>query len=640
MLCGLLTGATLTGVIIASAAFTESPELRQLVEAGKLPPLDQRLPLAPLIITPIEKPGVYGGAWRMTLVGYDNNSMLTRSLAYEQLVRWDANWTRVLPNVASSWTINADATVYRFQLRRGMRWSDGVLFTAHDIVAWMDDVARDPELQPIPPAWLSVGGKLPECTAIDDTTLEFRFAQPNVLFLEQLAGMRSNDMTHYPAHYFRQWHQRYNPAGAAELMRRTSLAWSAAFRTIYTPWNWRHANIPTLNAWVLSNAYVPGVSTVQAVRNPYYWKIDTLGRQLPYLDTVTFEVVRDEREAMQRTLDGQVDYQRTDFSSVRDTAAVEIAAAEKAGHIRTVRVIPSRSNAIAICLNLTHQDPVMRAVLSDKRVRIALSEAIDRRAIIAKLYSGVGKPWQVAPRPTSPYYNRRLGEQYTDHTPEVSDQRLDEAGLHIRSSDGLRTLPDGRPFRLNICVRSPGSPAWTVMLDQVKADWLAIGVTMEWTLLPEEEFYRRIFENTHDGAVLKAVGGYTTILEPEFFVPASFESTDQAFYAVPWARWFINPQAVGAEKPPESVEKQQNLFRRVLLEPNREARAALMAQVLEMAADEFYVMGICLEPDRVAIRTPGFRNVPASHFDSWLYPDPGPFNPCQFYQEHPASSTR
>ena len=324
------------------AVFTEAPELHERVATGSLPPLDQRLPVAPLIVTPVEKPGTYGGTWRMVLVGYDNASLLTRSMSYENLVRWDPNWTRVLPNVASSWKINAHATVYRFQLRRGMRWSDGEPFTAHDIVAWVDDVARNSELSSIPP-WLVAGGRLPECTALDDFTVEFHFASPNALFLEQLAGIRARELTHYPAHYFRKFHPSYNAEGAAELMRRTGLPWPAAFNSVYTPATWRAAGVPTLDAWVLTNAYTPGTPFLIAARNPFYWKVDTLGRQLPYLDTVRFDVVHDKREARLRALAGEVDYQHGNVTSVETIP--EVKAAEQAGTIRTVQGIPTASNS-------------------------------------------------------------------------------------------------------------------------------------------------------------------------------------------------------------------------------------------------------------------------------------------------------
>ena len=630
---------TLPAFIQASSLFIEAPELHRQVEARTLPPLENRLPVAPLVISPVERPGEYGGTWRMVVVGYNNYSVLFRSLAYEHLVRWDPNWTRVVPNVASSWTVNADATVYRFQLRHGMRWSDGEPYTARDIVAWMEDVARDAEITPEPLPWLTVGGCLPECSAPDDYTVEFRFAAPNGLFLEHLASVYSSDLTHYPAHYFRQMHPRYNPAGAADLAHRTGLPWAAAFRNLCTLRLFRDAGIPTIDAWSITDAYLPGAASVGAVRNPYYWKVDTQGRQLPYLNRVRFDVVADNEESLQRALDGKVDYQRQDFANINAAAGPALVAAEKAGRIGTVRVISARSNPIAICLNITHRDAGMRAALGNRNVRIALSEAIDRPALIRELYGYDVKPWQLAPRPMSPFCNRRLGEQYTDFAPERSKQLLDEAGLKMYAADGHRHLPDGRLFEINILAYSPlGSPNWPVILDQLKRNWQAVGVTMRWTVVPFDDFFYRLSMNQHDGAIMKGPGGYAAILEPDYFVPFSFESPNQIYYAIPWARWLNDPQSYGAEKPPESVISQMNVFRKILVEPDRDIRARLMTEVVTMAAQEFYAMGICLEPDRLAVRSPGFRNVPASHFDSWIYPDPGPFNPCQFYKDKTAAA--
>lgn len=529
--------------IQARGAFSESPDLRRQVEAGKLPPLDNRLPTAPLVVTPLEKPGKYGGTWRMVVAGYDDAAALSRSLAYEHLVRWDPNWSRVAPNLASGWTVNTNSTVYRFQLRPGMHWSDGHPFTARDIVAWMDDVARDPEVTTVPPGWLVVGGQLPQCTAPDDFTVEFQFPARNALFLEQLAGMRANELTRYPSHYFRKLHRRHNPEGAAELMRRTGLPWAEAFKTAYTPWTWRNVGVPTLDAWILATAYAPGTPTVVAVRNPYYWKVDTLGRQLPYLDEVRVDVVADNSELLKRAVAGQIDYQRENFNNVASTTALR--EAERAGRIRTVGLIPSAPNPIAICLNLVHRDLVMRKVLSDRNVRIALSEAIDRQTIIQQLFGGEGRPWQIAPRPESPYHNRHLGEQYTEFKPKISTRRLEEAGLHASEPGGVRKLPDGRSFHLKIAVPGPDILVVRMILEGVKRDWLAVGVAMDWETLPREEFYSVVDQNRHDGAIWSSGGGYAATLEPEYFVPVTFERLGalRVFYAVPWARWFIDPLA-------------------------------------------------------------------------------------------------
>ena len=93
----------------------------------------------------------------------------------------------------------------------------------------------------------------------------------------------------------------------------------------------------------------------------------------------------------------------------------------------------------------------------------------------------------------------------------------------------------------------------------------------------------------------------------------------------------LRAHAPGAEPPPPTVLRQMDLFRLLMAEPDSSRRFDLMRQVIDIAAQEFFAIGICLESVGVAPRNPAFCNVPATHFDSWLYPDPGPLNPCQFF---------
>ncbi len=618
----------------ATAQYEEPPLSRARVEAGELPPVDERLPRVPLIVSPVEQPGQYGGVWRQVLVGPSNQSVITRALAYEPLVRWDANWTRIVPNVASSWTVNADATRFTFRLRPGMRWSDGHPFTARDIVAWMDDVVRDPEVTPYPPNWLLAGGRLPECEALDEVTVAFRFAAPKALFLESLAGIRALEVTRYPAHYYRRIHRRHDAEGARRIQAETGeTAWVMAFKHWWDPGDWDRVGIPTLDAWYLENPYTDGVGEVVARRNPYYWKVDTAGRQLPNLDEVRFTIVPTMEAALQRILAGEVDFQRQDFAALGPESARSLQRAEAAGRLKFVSVVPDRANALAICLNLTHPDPVMRAVLGDRRVRVALSEAIDRPRIITHLFGGAAVPWQVAPRPGSVFHLPRLGAAHTAFDPTAANAALDEAGLIRWDAEERRLLSDGRPFRVTLLIHQPVDPLWVKVLRQIREDWRNVGVELRWEAVSRSAGYGRIDRNEHDGAVFKGAGGIAAVLEPDYYVPVTVYDGNQSAFAMPWARWFNDPASEGAEAPPERVRAQLEVFRRLRAEPDWATRVSLMGQVLEQAADEFYTIGICLESSRHAVHTPRFRNVPASYFDSWLYPDPGSLNPCQFYLE-------
>ena len=73
----------------------------------------------------------------------------------------------------------------------------------------------------------------------------------------------------------------------------------------------------------------------------------------------------------------------------------------------------------------------------------------------------------------------------------------------------------------------------------------------------------------------------------------------EANYAVPWALWYANPQASGAEEPPAEVRRQMELYTRICTTTNPQDQTSLMAQVLAMAADQFYAIGLVTRDRRV-----------------------------------------
>ena len=131
-----LTGAVALAAILAAAgpalAAGQAPALEALVASSELPPLEERLPSNPLVVEG-DSIGTYGGTWRMGMNGGGDNGLIVKTVAYEGLVRYNHEWNTVLPNLAESWEVNADATEYTFKLREGVKWSDGTPFTTEDI---------------------------------------------------------------------------------------------------------------------------------------------------------------------------------------------------------------------------------------------------------------------------------------------------------------------------------------------------------------------------------------------------------------------------------------------------------------------------------------------------------------------------
>ena len=113
-------------------AFNEAPSLSKAVKAGTLPPIENRLPPKPVVITPFDKPGNYGGVWRRAYTGL-SDMVGVRRILYEPLVRWSPQF-KVVPNLAESWEMDESGQIYTFHLVKGIRWSDGEPFTADDIM--------------------------------------------------------------------------------------------------------------------------------------------------------------------------------------------------------------------------------------------------------------------------------------------------------------------------------------------------------------------------------------------------------------------------------------------------------------------------------------------------------------------------
>lgn len=268
-----------------SAAGGEAPALAQLAKDGKLPPLAERLPKKPMVVTPFEKVGTYGGSLRRGLRGSSDHNGILRMVGNQSLVRWNLDFTAVQPNLAERWEVSDDATQFTFHLIEGVRWSDGHPFTADDVVFAIEDCVKNTELYSSTPAQLAVAGKPVTVEKIDDYTVKFTFAAANALYLENLATPLGQHPTLFPKHYCSQFLPKYNPNIEADAKKAGVTSWTELFRSrcgdIEIPSRWGNVDKPTLDPWVVKEPYAGGATRVVMTRNPYFWQVDTEGNQLP-----------------------------------------------------------------------------------------------------------------------------------------------------------------------------------------------------------------------------------------------------------------------------------------------------------------------------------------------------------------------
>jgi peptide/nickel transport system substrate-binding protein len=617
----------------------EAPSLAARVQAGELPPVEERLPANPLVVDVVDSIGQYGGTWRSGLRGGQDNAWLTRILGYDYLVRWTPDWTDVIPNLAESFEASDDATEFIFRLREGTRWSDGEPFTADDMLFWYEDVLTDEEYSQTHPvaSWLTAGGEPVTVEKIDDYTVKFIFAAPNGLFIQRLATPSGADPTRYPKHYCSQFHARYNEDNLDDLIRENEATnWVNLFELKCggvpgTPYDalWYNGDLPTLYAWDLTTPYGGTAIQVVAERNPYYWKVDPEGRQLPYIDRLVAEIGEDVAVLVLRALNGEIDMQDRHIATL-DNKAV-FADNMDAGGYRFFDTIPSGMNTTIIALNLTHKDPVKREIFQNREFRVALSHAINRQEIIDVVYVGQGEPFQLSPRPTSPFYNETLAKQYTEYDPDLANEILDGI-FPDRGADGIRLGPDGAPIMFDVEVAA-NQPDRIDVLQLVTGYWEAVGIRMNVRSMDRSLLYTRKDANEHDAAVWGGDGGLDVILEPRWYFPFSGES----LYAEAWQSWYNNPGGIGAltapEEPPAEVKRQMELYDQIKESGDAERQAELMNEILQIAQEQFYAIGISLPAPGYGIVQNSFHNVLSPHPGSWLYPNPGPINPQQFWIE-------
>lgn len=649
---GVLVALVLTSLpFVPSAAqsfYREAPELAARVARGELPPVDQRLPKNPLLLQVEEEIGRYGGVWRLGMIGKGDGLLAYRTIGYEPLVRWDAAWRRLMPNVAQSYSVNGNGTVFTFQLRPGLRWSDGAPFTAEDIRFWFEDVLMEGELGGEPPHWMPRGRKGVRVRVDGEHTVVFEFEQPNSLFLATLAGGQDfAGATDYPQHALKRFHRRYNPDADAEALAQGFKGWEERFQLVARINNALSdagsmlrlrnpdlssvvdaAPIPTLNAWIIDRREPGSPARVVATRNPYYWKVDPAGTQLPYIDQVEFLEVANAQQLKELLMRGVIGMQARHVTgqSIQD----DIPAILERGGYRALTVLPSDSNTLPLAFNQTHPDPARRAILANKDLRVALSLAIDRRAIIDRVYNGRGEPYQMAPRPESRYFSARLARQHLDHDPRRANAMLDAMGFTGRDAEGYRLDPSGGRLRLTLLTRRD-RPHQTEAMSMVASDWRAVGVEALVRPVDRQELRDAVANNRYEVALSSGDGGMDAVLEAYAYVPLLQES----FFAPAWTRWVDDPDAPDAERPPPSVMEQLALYGKLQESPDPERQARHVAAILEIAADQFFTIGISTQAPRTGVVPTDFRNVPRLMTESWLYPAPAPTNPSQYFVTPP-----
>lgn len=311
---------------VAEDGRKEAKMLQELVAGKKLPPLEERIPAADDVMKELSgTTGVYGESAQLAA---SDAGRMAGELVTEGLFRYAADGS-IVPNIAKGFTVNADFTTYTISLREGMRWSDGVPFTSDDCIFFYEHLCVPKTFgESLWKCFLSydAGGNASPAvfTKIDNTSFQITFSSPKPDFLGEL--LEQGGICFAPEHYHVNLLPEYMGEDAA-LAKAKSMGYAdtAAMLRAAVLNAWNIAGLPTLNPFCLSTK--AGANDVNGayyefVRNPYYWKVDADGRQLPYLDRLEFTRISGAEQSLLLTTEG--------YLTVGSLTAEQVAEAEAA----------------------------------------------------------------------------------------------------------------------------------------------------------------------------------------------------------------------------------------------------------------------------------------------------------------------
>ena len=521
-----------------------------------LPPVADRLPTEPAVVWNLDTIGSYGGE----LAGPTTNPSCcgwdVLEMRLQRLLMIDTDLSTPIPNIAKGWEVSDDNTTFTFHLREGHKFSDGQPFTCRDFEFYYNDVLANTELTAAPSGTWTSGGELVDFKCVDETTVQYKFAEAKPTFLLALASEVGN-RGFRPAHYFEQMHIDYNADANKKAEDAGYENWVQMFNAHMSPYNftWNLGSeidpgAPTLNTHVFDSEDDFGNKLYTA--NPYFFKVDTAGNQLPYTDSLRRILVEDLEVQDLKAIAGEY----THFGWGKLTSYPTYRANEEAGGYRTALATYNRGNEYSFIFNLTHPDPYLKELFNDIRWRQAMSMAINRDEINELVYFGLATASQAAPTPDSMFFEDWMADYYANYDVDAANALLDELGLDQRDADGYRLRSTGEPLFINYQASVP-EEAWLKIAELVTSYWQAVGVNVQFKLIEIGLYSELRNQGEHDvaswGLDIVDIGEYSNganNLRPNWGARAG---------AVQWQKWFNTDGAEG-EEPPEDVKKMNEAF--------------------------------------------------------------------------------
>jgi len=404
------------------------------------------------------------------ILSTDNPSSIVHDLLFGAALQNDPFTGELVPDLTEGWEVSEDGLTYTFKVRDGVYWSDGTPVTAKDFAFTYESLMYGELDSPR----LSNVEYIEEINLIDDMTVDFVFSEVNCTALPDLG------LGWLPAHM-------YSP-DFSDIME-----------------NDLNTNPTVTNGPFLFREWVKD-DHITLVRNPDYW------RGAPHLEGWIFKVVPNATVGVQQLKTSEVDV----YDGIEPKYLVEMELQE---HLNLFKYFDDGYTFIGFQMGdpddpqprLNEDGSVNEAhgvhrILSDVRVRYAITYAVDRNAIISKVRFGQGAPLEADVLPAIEWaYNDELEPREYDL--EKAAALLDEAGWADEDGDGVREChgclyaEEGTPLKLNLITNAGNETRESICL--ILQDQLGeIGFEIEFEPMEWNAFVGTLVGQTFDMCVV------------------------------------------------------------------------------------------------------------------------------------------
>ena len=367
----------------------------------------------------------------------DGNSFMICDNIYDQLVLYADETTDIVPGLATSWTVAPDGLAYTFKLRKGVKFHDGTDFDADAVVFSIGRMMKTktvkffkktwefPKGNPPAEYWLSMemDGMIGSIEATDNETVVFKLKRKEAPFIANM-GMDFAAIVSPTAVKKFGIEFKSHPVGTGPF---------------------------SFVQWVKGDKIV-----IKA--NPNYWG------GAPKINKAIFRSIPDNSVRFLELKAGNIDV--CQFPN-----AADISLAEKDENLKLVK--QAGMNVGYLGFNHT------KALWQDKKVRKIIAAAINKEAIVANIYHGLG---QVAKNPLPPTmwgYNKSIPE--TTYNPELAKKLIKETNFLAK----LKAAGQDKITIWSMPVARPYNPEGMKVGELMQANLAAVGikselVTFEW----------------------------------------------------------------------------------------------------------------------------------------------------------------